>query len=103
VAQEAAQPHRRATLHLFAGLPTRDPTNSFKACLVRTPIESAAGFSLGLELTLKAHLAGGRVEEVPTTWTDRTAGQSRFRLWKSPPHYLRWYWMALTTRPARTP
>lgn len=87
------------TLHWFAGLPTHDPTNSFKAYskafLERTPIESTAGFCLGLELTVKAHLAGGRVEEVPATWTDRTAGQSRFKLWKWMPHYLKWYRMAM--------
>ena len=55
-------------------------------------------FSLGIELTVKAHLAGGRVEEVPATWTDRTAGQSRFRLWKWLPNYLRWYFYAFRGR-----
>jgi glycosyltransferase involved in cell wall biosynthesis len=88
------------TLHWFARLPTHDPTNSFKAYskefLGRTPIESTAGFCLGLELTVKAYLAGGRVEEVPATWTDRTAGRSRFKLWKWMPHYLKWYRVAVT-------
>jgi glycosyltransferase involved in cell wall biosynthesis len=83
------------TLHWFARLPTHDPTNSFKAYkksfLDRTPIESTAGFCLGLELTVKAYLTGGQVEEVPATWTDRSAGQSRFKLWKWLPHYLKWY------------
>jgi glycosyltransferase involved in cell wall biosynthesis len=87
------------TLHWLAGLPTHDPTNSFKAYsksfLDRTGIESKAGFCLGLELTVKAHLTRQRVEEVPATWIDRTAGQSRFKLWKWMPHYLRWYWLAL--------
>src|ERR1019366_9027617 len=68
------------SLHWFAGLPTHDPTNSFKAYrkefLDRTPIESTAGFCLGLELTAKAHFAGGLVDEVPATWLDRSAGQS---------------------------
>jgi hypothetical protein len=94
------------TLHWLAGLPTHDPTNSFKAYskafLARTPIESTAGFCLGLELTVKAHLAGGRVEEVPAVWTDRTAGRSRFRLWKWLPHYLRWYWLAMRGPVGRT-
>jgi dolichol-phosphate mannosyltransferase len=87
------------SLHWFAGLPTSDPTNSFKAYrkdfLVRTPIESTAGFSLGLELTVKAHAAGDRVEEIPATWTDRVAGESRFKLMKWLPHYLRWYLWAV--------
>lgn len=90
------------SLHLLAGLPTHDPTNSFKAYrksfLDRTPIESAAGFSLGLELTVKAHFGGGRVEEVPATWRDRTEGESRFKLWQWMPLYLRWYFWALRKR-----
>jgi len=88
------------TLHWLAGLPTHDPTNSFKAYrrefLRRTPIESTAGFSLALELTVKAHFSGGRVEEVPATWHDRAAGKSRFKLLKWLPSYLRWFLYALT-------
>jgi glycosyltransferase involved in cell wall biosynthesis len=90
------------SLHWLAGLPTRDPTNSFKAYrkdfLDRTPIESEAGFSLGLELTVKAHFNGERVEEIPATWRDRTAGESRFRLAAWLPLYLRWYFWALRRR-----
>jgi len=40
---------------------------------------------------VKATLAGRRVAEVPTTWRDRTAGQSNFKLRKWLPHYLHWY------------
>jgi dolichol-phosphate mannosyltransferase len=90
------------SLHFAAGLPTRDPTNSFKAYrkafLDRTPIDSTAGFSLGLELTVKAHFGGGRVDEVPASWYDRTAGDSRFRLRKWLPQYLRWYVWAFRAR-----
>jgi dolichol-phosphate mannosyltransferase len=87
------------TLHLLARIPTHDPTNSFKAYrrefLGRTPIESPAGFVLGMELTLKAHFAGERVEEVPAVWRDRRAGQSQFRVFAWLPLYLRWYLWAL--------
>lgn len=90
------------TLHRLAGVPTRDATNSFKAYrrdfLERTPIESAAGFSLALELVVKAHFSGERVEEIPATWHDRTAGESRFRLAVWLPLYLRWYLWALRKR-----
>lgn len=54
-------------------------------------IESQAGFELALELTVKAHLAGRRIAEVPTVWRDRTAGVSRFQLRRWLPHYVRWY------------
>jgi glycosyltransferase involved in cell wall biosynthesis len=83
------------TLHWFAGVPTHDPTNNFKLYARRfldtVVIESTAGFELALELTVKATLARRRVAEVPTTWRDRTAGQSNFKLRKWLPNYLHWY------------
>jgi len=93
------------TLHWFAGVPTHDPTNNFKLYARRfldeVAIESEAGFELALELTVKATLAGRRVAEVPTTWRDRTAGQSNFKLRAWLPHYLRWYLAALRGRLGR--
>ncbi|HTR01688.1 MAG TPA: glycosyltransferase family 2 protein [Thermoanaerobaculia bacterium] len=90
------------TLHWLSGLPTHDPTNSFKAYrrefLNRTAIESRQGFALSLELTVKAHFSGGRVEEVPATWLGRTEGRSRFRLLAWLPHYLHWYFWAIGRR-----
>lgn len=100
------------SLHWFAGVATHDPTNNFKLYARRyldsIEIESTAGFELALELTVKATLAGRRVAEVPTTWRDRTAGQSNFKLRKWLPHYLHWYTVAFRGRwfqrgrPART-
>jgi len=90
------------SLHWFAGVPTHDPTNNFKLYrrdfLTATTIESSAGFELALELTVKATLAGRRIAEVPTTWRDRTAGQSNFKLRKWLPHYLHWYRVAFEGR-----
>jgi dolichol-phosphate mannosyltransferase len=90
------------TLHWFGGVATHDPTNNFKLYARRfldaTPIESEAGFELALELTVKATLAHGRVAEVPTTWRDRTDGQSNFKLRQWLPHYLHWYRVAMMGR-----
>jgi hypothetical protein len=90
------------TLHWFAGVATHDPTNNFKLYsrrfLDEVTIESQAGFELALELTVKATLAGRRVAEVPTTWRDRTAGESNFKLRKWLPQYLRWYGRAFRGR-----
>jgi dolichol-phosphate mannosyltransferase len=90
------------TLHWFARVPTHDPTNNFKLYsrrfLASTTIESTAGFELALELTVKATLQKRRIAEVPTTWRDRTAGQSNFKLRKWLPHYLHWYRVAFFRR-----
>ena len=90
------------TLHWFAGVRTHDPTNNFKLYARRfldvVTIESSAGFELALELTVKATLDGRTVAEVPTTWRDRTAGQSNFKLRKWLPHYLHWYRRAFMGR-----
>jgi glycosyltransferase involved in cell wall biosynthesis len=87
------------SLHYLAGLPVHDATNNFRAYSRRVveeiPIEGEVSFALALELTLKAHWRGWRLAEVPTTWRDRTAGESRFRLWAWLPHYLRWYLRAI--------
>jgi dolichol-phosphate mannosyltransferase len=90
------------TLHWLGGIPIHDPTSNFKLysrrLLQQVTIESEAGFELALELTIKAHQLGCRIEEVPTTWRDRTAGESRFRFRAWLPHYLRWYWRGLAGR-----
>ena len=90
------------TLHWLARVPTHDPTSNFKLYSRRfldsITIESTAGFELALELTVKATLAGRRVAEVPTTWRDRTSGQSNFKLRQWLPHYLHWYRVAFFRR-----
>lgn len=87
------------SLYWLAGLPVHDATNNFRAYSRRVvkdiPIEGEASFALALELTLKAHWRGWKLAEVPTTWRDRTAGQSRFNLFAWMPHYLKWYLRAL--------
>lgn len=84
-------------LYHIAGLPTHDPTNSFKlyrkSFLEKMTVESSGGFEIGLELVVKAFTQGYRVSEVPTAWTDRTAGKSNFKLMKWLPHYLHWFFL----------
>ena len=90
------------SLHHLAGVKTHDPTNNFKlyrrSFLEAMSIESSAGFELALELTVKATLDGRSIAEVPTTWRDRTAGVSNFKLRKWLPHYLHWYRAAFVGR-----
>jgi glycosyltransferase involved in cell wall biosynthesis len=90
------------SLYRLAGVPIHDATNNFKLYrrdfLDSVEIESTGGFELALELTAKATLAGHRLAEVPTTWRDRTAGESRFNLRAWLPRYFRWYFYAFSGR-----
>jgi glycosyltransferase involved in cell wall biosynthesis len=93
------------SLHWFAGVPIHDATNNFKLYrrdfLDSVTIESTGGFELAIELTAKAARARRPMAEVPTTWRDRTAGESRFRIRAWLPKYLRWYFHAFAGRLAR--
>jgi dolichol-phosphate mannosyltransferase len=93
------------SLHWLTGIPTHDPTNSFKmyrkSVLDGIAIESSGGFEIGMEIVVKAFLKGRKITEVPAIWRDRTAGTSRFKLRQWLPKYMRWYWFAVTRRPRR--
>lgn len=90
------------TLHRIAGVPTHDATNSFKlyrrTLFDRIRVESTGGFEIGMEIVIKAHLLGCKIGEVPSTWRDRSGGESKFKLWKWLPHYLHWYLLAFRGR-----
>lgn len=85
-------------LYSFAGVGTRDATNSFKAYsrkfLELAKPESRNGFELGLELTVKAKRLRKPIAEIPTTWIDRSFGQSNFKIWKWLPFYFHWFFYA---------
>ncbi len=87
------------SLFLLAGIPTHDVTNSFKLYSRRVldaiKVESIGGFEIGMEIVVKAWIMGFKVTELPTTWRDRAAGESRFQLWNWIPKYLRWYFTAM--------
>ena len=89
------------TLHYFAGLPTHDATNGFrmfsKKLLNVISIESTAGFTYSIELTVKAHRLQKWIVEIPAHWMERNEGKSRFKLLKWLAPYLRWYFYAFAT------
>lgn len=87
------------SLYYIRKFPTHDVTNNFKlydkALLDVIEIESTGGFEVAMEITVKAFKLGAKITEVPTTWHDRAAGESNFKLWRWLPSYLRWYLVAL--------
>ena len=96
------------TLHWFAGVPTHDPTNNFKlysrrfldAVDHREHGRLRAGAGADGQGDASPAAASPRC---PTTWRDRTAGESNFKLRKWLPHYLHWYWTAFRARLRRGP
>ena len=89
------------TLYHLARLPTHDATNGLRLFSRRVidniKIESTYGFCFSIELLVKCHRLGWRVGEAPSQWYERTAGQSRFRVIKWLPGYLRWYFYAFAS------
>ena len=87
------------SLNFFTKISTHDATNNFKmyrSSIFRIiNIESSNGFEVALEITVKAFKKGFKITEVPTTWNDRAEGQSKFKLWKWLPSYLKWYFYCL--------
>ncbi|HZM64617.1 MAG TPA: glycosyltransferase [Candidatus Saccharimonadales bacterium] len=108
--KQVGGPLLKRTLSRFAGtslyylrrVPTHDVTNNFKlydkTMLSEIEIESKGGFEIGMEITVKAFHNGAKIVEIPTTWYDRTAGTSNFKLWQWLPSYLKWYLHAYKPR-----
>jgi dolichol-phosphate mannosyltransferase len=89
------------TLHRLARLPTTDASNGFRMfsrrVIERIGVESDQGFCYSIELLVKAHRLGWPIAEVPVRWFERRHGQSRFRVIRWLPAYLRWYVYAFAT------
>lgn len=91
------------TLHHLARLPTRDASNGFRCfsrrVLEEIPIESDSGFTYSIELLVKAHRLGWKIEDVAVNWFERgkDQGKSRFKVLTWLPAYLRWYAYAFAT------
>jgi dolichol-phosphate mannosyltransferase len=90
------------SLHLLAGVGTRDATNSFKAYSAefvrRVGIDSRGGFEIAIELVAKARRLRRPIGELPSIWIDRHVGSSNFQLRRWLPGYLRWYRFAYGRR-----
>ena len=70
-------------VRLITGLPIADPTGGFK-CFRRSVLEAidldkvhSNGYAFQIEMTYKAWMKGFRIREIPITFSDRYAGQSK--------------------------
>jgi dolichol-phosphate mannosyltransferase len=100
---------RTAAFIMFhiARLPTRDATSGLRLfsrrVIERIPIESEVGFAYSIELLVKVHRLRWPVTEVPFLWQERTAGQSRFRVFRWLPQYIKWVLYGMSTTFLRRP
>jgi len=85
------------TLHLLAGMPTRDAANAFKMyrreALLSFDLKEK-GFAVSMEACVNFFLSGCRICDVPTAWYGRKKGASKFRLSKTLP-YVKLYTYAI--------
>ena len=88
-------------LYHLAGVPTHDASNGFRLfsrrVLEAIPIESRVGFTYSIELLAKCHRLGWKIGEVPVAWQERKSGESRFRVLKWLPAYLKWFFYCFAT------
>lgn len=95
------------TLKHLGRLPTHDASNGLRLFSRRVldsiEIESSVGFTYSIELLVKVHRLGWRIDEVPARWFERKKGQSRFKVLKWIPPYLGWYFYAFATTYLRRP
>jgi len=80
------------------GLPTKDATNAFKMykkeIFDKIKIDND-NFSISLEIPVKAYFAGYKITEIPTKWTGRKVGKSKFKFLNQAPKYFSIFMWAL--------
>ena len=88
-------------MHNIARVPTHDATNGLRLfsrrVIEQILIESEVGFAFSIELLVKCHRLGWKIDEVPFDWQERKSGKSRFRTIRWIPQYSEWLVYALAT------
>jgi len=75
---------------LFIGVKVQEVTNAFRAFrkeLFEKISLQYGDFGISPEFTLKAHIAGYRIEEVPASYADRKKGVAQFKMFKMARRY----------------
>lgn len=87
------------SLHFLTGVPTHDVSNAFKvyrkSLLKNVEIREGGGVEISMEITLQAYLKGARIAEIPTSWTGRKMGKSKFKILQRSPKYVKIYLWAI--------
>jgi len=83
------------TLFYIFGIPTKDMSNAFKMyrkeILDNVKFNSDSGVEASMELLGQAYFNGAKIIEIPTIWTGRKIGKSKFKILKRTPRYWKIY------------
>jgi len=85
------------SLYYLIKIPTKDASNAFKLYkrdILQKLHLKEKGFAISMEITLKSFFKGYEICDVPTFWSGRKKGKSKFKLSKTFP-YVRLYLWAL--------
>lgn len=85
------------SLYYLTKIPTKDVSNAFKLYkrdILQKLHLKEKGFAISMEITLKSFFKGYKICDVPTFWSGRKKGKSKFKLSKTFP-YVRLYLWAL--------
>ena len=81
-------------IYYLAGIPFRDCTNAFKMFSAnlkdKIKLDSTAGFTFALELTVKSYLSNLKIIEIPSIWIETSNRKSNFKFYKWLPYYIYW-------------
>ncbi len=89
------------SLYFFSSIPVKDASNGFRLfsnnLLSQVQIESKLGFAYSLELLVKSERLKLKIDEIPAQWEERSVGESKFKIFKWLPEYIKWYTYGLMT------
>ncbi len=85
------------SIQVLTGVPTSDVSNAFKMYKTNTlrniRFNPISGVEASMETLLQIYFQDYKITEIPTTWTGRVMGVSKFRIFKRFPKYFRiWRW-----------
>ncbi len=83
------------TLYHLIGIPTKDVSNAFKMyrreILKDIYLNPKSGVEVSMDMVLQAYFQNAKIIDIPTFWTGRTLGKSKFKLLERIPRYFKIY------------
>ena len=86
-------------IYYLARIPFKDCTNAFKmfseSLKNKIKLDSTAGFTFALELTVKSYLLNLKIIEIPSIWIETKNRKTNFKICKWLPYYTYWLFYSI--------